>query len=84
MSSMVLQVGGQVVQFLTGHLGYPVPSPTLFEKIGNRFCREVDRFAVGAGVPVLRQSGRDGVRPLAISRVVSSRWVRSSSATQLR
>ncbi len=25
-----LQVGGQVVTFLTRHLGYPIPSPALF------------------------------------------------------
>src|SRR5712692_98983 len=58
----VLQVGGQVVRFLTGHLGYPVPSPALFEKIGNRFRREVDRFAAGAGVPVLRLKKPDRSR----------------------
>jgi len=46
----LLQVGGQVVRFLTGHLGYPVPSPVLFQKIGNRFRGEVDRFAASAGV----------------------------------
>ncbi len=40
-----LQVGGQVVHFLTGHLGNPVPSPALFNKIGNRFRREVNAFA---------------------------------------
>jgi len=34
-----LQVGGQVVSFLTGHLGFPIPSPALLEKIGNRFRR---------------------------------------------
>ncbi len=28
-----LQVGGQVVRFLTEHLGNPIPSPALFEKI---------------------------------------------------
>src|SRR5258708_2648235 len=58
----VLQVGGQVVRFLTGHLGYPVPSPALFEKIGNGFRREVDRFAAGAGVPVLRLKKPDRSR----------------------
>ena len=36
-----LQVGGQVVTFLTEHLGFPIPSPALLEKIGNRFRREV-------------------------------------------
>ena len=34
-----LQVGGQVVTFLTEHLGFPIPSPALLEKIGNRFRR---------------------------------------------
>jgi hypothetical protein len=46
-----LQVAGQVVRFLTDHLGNPVPSPALFEKIGNRFRREVDAFAKARGVP---------------------------------
>ncbi len=31
-----LQVSGQVVTFLTGHLGFPIPSPALLHKIGNR------------------------------------------------
>jgi len=34
-----LQVSGQVVTFLTEHLGFPIPSPVLLEKIGNRFRR---------------------------------------------
>jgi hypothetical protein len=42
-----LQVGGQVVTFLTEHLGFPIPSPALLEKIGNRFRREVKAFAAG-------------------------------------
>ena len=40
-----LQVGGQVVTFLTDHLGFPVPSPALFDRIGSRFRRAVARFA---------------------------------------
>ena len=32
-----LQVGGQVVSFLTAHLGYPIPSPAIFDKIGTAF-----------------------------------------------
>jgi hypothetical protein len=32
-----LQVAGQVVNFLCGHRGNPVPSPALFAQIGNRF-----------------------------------------------
>jgi hypothetical protein len=49
-----LQVVGQVVRFLTGHLGNPVPSPALFAQIGNRFRREVKAFAAAQGVPILR------------------------------
>jgi hypothetical protein len=30
---------------MTDHLGFPVPSPALLEKIGNRFCRDVKAFA---------------------------------------
>jgi hypothetical protein len=29
-----LQVSGQVVSFLTAHLGFPIPSPAIFERIG--------------------------------------------------
>ena len=28
-----LQVGGQVVSFMTAHLGCPIPSPAIFDKI---------------------------------------------------
>ena len=48
-----LQVGGQVVTFLTQHLGFPLPSPALLEKIGNRFRREVKAFAADNGIPIL-------------------------------
>ena len=40
-----LQVGGQVVSFLTAHLGNPIQSPAILEKIGTAFRRAVDRFA---------------------------------------
>ena len=30
----ILQSSGQVVAFMTQHLGLPIPSPALFEKIG--------------------------------------------------
>ena len=36
-----LQVSGQVVNFLTHHLGFPIPSPALLEKIGLRFRKDV-------------------------------------------
>ena len=49
----ILQVPGQVVTFLTEHLGFPIPSPVLLKKIGNRFRREVNTFAVEHDVPIL-------------------------------
>src|SRR5260221_3750593 len=49
-----LQVGGQVVTFLNGHLGYAVPSPAIFQQIGNRFRDEVKAFAEKRGIPVLQ------------------------------
>jgi len=49
-----LQVGGQVVAFLTAHLGYPIPSPAIIEKIGNGFRRAVTRFAETDHIPVVR------------------------------
>ena len=52
-----LQVGGQVVRFLTGHLGNPVPSPAVFSQIGNRFRREVKAFAEAHDIPLLALSG---------------------------
>jgi len=49
-----LQVPGQVVRFLTEHLGFPIPSPALFEQIGARFRRDVAAFTASTGVPVIR------------------------------
>ncbi|UQX12288.1 hypothetical protein [Candidatus Mycobacterium methanotrophicum] len=49
-----LQVGGQVVPFMTAHLGYPIPSPAILEKIGAAFRAAVDRFAVDDHIPVVR------------------------------
>lgn len=57
-----LQVGGQVVRFLTEHLGNPIPSPALFEKIGNRFRREVDHFAAGNDIALLHLKKPDRTR----------------------
>ena len=54
-----LQVGGQVVSFLTAHLGYPIPSPAILEKIGNAFRRAVDRFAEHDHIPVVRFAKTD-------------------------
>ena len=49
-----LQVAGQVVTFMTKHLGFPIPSPAIMEKIGTRFRRAVTAFAVGNGIPIIR------------------------------
>ena len=57
-----LQVGGQVVRFLCGHLGRPIASSALFEPIGNRFRCEVKRFAREHGVPVLELKKPDRSR----------------------
>jgi hypothetical protein len=54
-----LQVGGQVVSFLTAHLGNPIPSPAIFDKIGTAFRRAVGRFADTEHVPVVRFSKTD-------------------------
>jgi hypothetical protein len=57
-----LQVGGQVVRFLTGHRGNPIPSPALLAQIGNRFRREVATFAKARGIPVLHLKKPDRSR----------------------
>ena len=49
-----LQVPGQVIRFMTRHLGLPIPSPAIMEKIGTRFRRAVDAFAAGNQIPVVR------------------------------
>lgn len=49
-----LQVGGQVVSFMTQHLGCPIPSPAIMEKIGTRFRRAVEAFAAADHIPVVR------------------------------
>src|ERR1039458_8379589 len=65
-----LQVEGQVAYFLRDHLGNPVPSPALFEKIGNRFRAAVRAFAKGqrrprtpSGGPRSHSLGRPQARP---------------------
>lgn len=48
-----LQVPGQVAVFCTRHLGKPIPSPAVFRPLGDRFRRDVKRFAADHDVPVL-------------------------------
>ena len=54
-----LQVGGQVVSFLTAHLGYEIPSPAILEKIGTAFRRAVRSFAEDNRIPVVRFGKND-------------------------
>jgi hypothetical protein len=49
-----LQVSGQVVNFLTHHLGFPIPSPAILEKIGLRFRKAVTEFARDNDIEVIR------------------------------
>jgi hypothetical protein len=54
-----LQVGGQVASFLTAHLGNPIPSPAILDKIGTAFRRAVARFADEHHIPVVRFTRAD-------------------------
>jgi len=53
-----LQVGGQVIQFLS-HRGYPVPSPACLQQIGDAFRRQVASFAEANHIPVVRLKAAD-------------------------
>ena len=55
-----LQTSAQVVAFLTRHLGYPFPSPALFNKIGQRFRQAVTSFAQANDIPWVK-FGKDSV-----------------------
>lgn len=66
-----LQVGGQVVSFMTQHLGYPIPSPAIMEKIGTAFRRAVRDFAEENHVPVV-QFGKDDRKIEVMRRYVAA------------
>jgi hypothetical protein len=70
-----LQVGGQVVSFMTTHLGNPIPSPAIMEKIGTAFRAAVDRFAADNYIPVVR-FGKDD-RKIAVMRPYLARQART-------
>lgn len=61
-----LQVGGQVVSFMTQHLGFPIPSPAIMERIGTSFRRAVSRFAEDNHIRVVRF--KKGDRKLEVMR----------------
>lgn len=48
-----LQCGGQVIRFMRDHLGCPVPSPAIFEQIGERFRAAVRTFAETSKIPLV-------------------------------
>lgn len=72
-----LQVAGQVVSFMTRHLGCPIPSPALMEKIGTRFRSSVKVFADSVGVPVVHFAKDDRkidlMRPLMAAQADTGR-----------
>jgi hypothetical protein len=57
-----LQVGGQVITFLTEHLGNRIASPALFKPIGERFSNAVRSFAQINGIPLLHLNTPDRSR----------------------
>jgi len=75
----LLQVGGQVVSFLTAHLGNPIPSPAIFQPIGDRFRAAVTGYAQREHIPLVRfaKHNRSARRP-GTSR--SRRWRRVEAA----
>jgi hypothetical protein len=72
-----LQVPGQIVGFLTRHLGQPIPSPALMDQIGQRFRRAVDSYAEANHIPVVRfgkgQRKVDVMRPLMRAAAATGR-----------
>jgi hypothetical protein len=70
-----LQVGGQVVSFMTVHLGYPIPSPAILEKIGAAFRKAVERFAADNKIPVVQFCKTD--RKIDVMRPYLARQART-------
>ena len=57
-----LQVPGQVVTFMTGHLGLPIPSPVVMHRIGTRFRGAVKAFADEHEIALLHLKKPDRTR----------------------
>jgi len=70
-----LQVGGQVITFLHGHLGMPVASPALLEQIGTRFRQAVARFAEANDIPMVKF--KKGMRKIDVMRPLLQRAART-------
>ena len=72
-----LQVGGQVVSFLTAHLGYPIPSPAVFDKIGTAFRGRWIASPTHDHIPVVRFAKTDRkiekMRPYLVAQAATGR-----------
>ena len=55
----ILQSSGQVVAFMTQHLGMAIPSPALMEKISTKFRRSVESFASANSIPWVKFAADD-------------------------
>ena len=71
----MLQVGGQVITFLHGHLGMKIASPAVLEQIGTRFRRAVARFAESNDIPMVKF--KKGARKIEVMRPLLARAARS-------
>ena len=76
-----LQVGGQVVRFITQHLGQPIPSAAVLGAIGNRFRNEVKRFADAHEIPILSSGSLTGRAGMTASSTTYARTWRPPSAS---
>ena len=81
----ILQSSGQVVAFMTRHLGKPIPSPALMEHIGTRFRKAVESYADANGIPWVK-FGKDDrkvdvMQPHIDAQAATGRsgWPRSGS-----
>ena len=61
-----LMSDGQVVRFLLDR-GFPIPSPALLGKIGQRYTAAIERFAARNSIPIVRfqrgESKEERARP---------------------
>ena len=74
-----LQVSGQVVGFLTAHLGFPIPSPAILEKIGLRFRRAVDGLSCSATLPARAMAWSESTEHSSSSAAIACRRACRSS-----
>ena len=74
----LLQVGGQVITFLHGHLGMPIASPAVLDQIGTRFRQAVARFAEMNDIPMVKFS--KGARKIDVMRPLLERAARAGQS----